>query len=194
MQLPNTHKTRFSINGSGYFFKAFDEAHPLYQALRRTSSTDYHRLLFQIESFKSLELKDEKGKAIETFDALVPSKTWVSYECDAHTRLEIRRERSKSSKIMFQEFQSNNLLFPRNYQFSHHTLKQFPLLVAEYDKGSFGTASIPRSIEDEHQLTFQLLHVSQLNLMLVEKIFLDEDALHFRRHDTITYRRFVWLN
>jgi hypothetical protein len=181
------HKTRFSITGSGYYFKMFDEQHPLFLKLSEIDPTKHHLMLFMIDHFKKMKLVNDAGNFYESYADIIPTHQWVAYDLEGFTRLEIRREKSKSMKISFNEFRKDALLFPRAYQTQQITFKESPLLIIENDKGNFGTSSMPRYFENEEQLTFRLVEVPQLNKTLVEAVMFEGDQLVFRKPDTLNF-------
>lgn len=179
--------TRFSITGSGYFFKLFDEFHPLYQKLTAVKTQDLHRRIFELEHFKKLQLLDVDGKPYPSYLDVPPSAQFVVYAIDTLTRLEVRREKSKVLKFMFRDLIGNGFLFPPGYELLERSLTAPPLLIIEHDKGNFGTARLSKAFAQEEQLSFKLLQVPFLNKTFVEGVAFEGESLQFRKQDTLTY-------
>jgi len=186
--------TKFSISGSGYFVKLFDAEHQLYTALKTVNPEFIHNTLFNIEQFKKLNLKRSNGVVYNSYLEIEPTETFTVYALDALTRLEMRREKYKSIKIMFRDFAANDFLFPPEYEITRIELQSTSLQILEFDKGNFGTSTFPKYFENTDKLSFETLYIPHLKQHFIKTIKANNQVLSFKKLDTLNYGGGVWID
>lgn len=186
-------KTRYSIIGSGYFVKIFDSNHPLYIKLKSIKNVDVMDYLFDYNSIKELDLKDEAGYVYTSFFEIQPSRSFTAYATDIYTRLEIRSEKYKPIKLFFKDLVRKDYLFPPNYIITETTLQNEGLLVIEYDKGFWGSTKHLHQFEKNDQLEFEIVKIPELPATAIKSIKVNGKDVLFKQPDSLNYGIFGYL-
>jgi len=186
--------TKFSILGSGYYVKLFDTQHPLYNCLKIFGAENMKSILYDVSAFAKLNIADEKGIKYKSFYDDVPTKSHPIYCLDYFSRLEIKRETHTINKLVFKDLLGIDSLFTPEYKTTKTELNFNGLLVLEFDKGNFGSASIKEPLQQLSQLHFNLVYIPQLQQYFVELIYFNDKIILLKKLDTLNFGNSVFVN
>ncbi|HLU87430.1 MAG TPA: hypothetical protein VKZ44_06715 [Taishania sp.] len=175
---------KFTIYGTGYFVKVFDENHILTTLLKAFPQEKIVELLNDPVLFKQTFR--------EPFSHFVPDQQFTFYKIDEQSRLEIFKER-KRTKILFKQLIEQGSLFP--YSFVTHEQINFPkgIVIFEEDLGNFGFVKYNEEYSLD-KLLIAFAHCNELSESVVCKISYDNQELTLAKSDTLSRRKVVVLN
>jgi hypothetical protein len=186
-------KTKFTIIGSGYYVKIYDQNHPLYKKLKSIKDVDPRVFLLGFRSLEALDLKDETGKVYSSLFEIKPDKTFPIYCIDAFTRLEIKRENTKATKLFFKNLFRTDYLFPPSHIKNEVILKNEGLLVLEYDKGHWGATTHHCEFPLEDEIKFEIITIQELNIKCIKTIKVNDNEIILKQPDTLNFGTTAYL-
>ncbi|MBC7412962.1 MAG: hypothetical protein H7331_10990 [Bacteroidia bacterium] len=181
------HKTKYALQGTGYFVKLFIAQHPLCVRLKALGSTNVHALLCDPELFITLNITTLSGVLCNSFYDLKPTTTYAVYSTDVFTRLEIRNQKHTVTKLSLNTVIRTDYLFAPTHQIHYVPFNFKGLMVLEHDKGSFGYATLPHYFEPTFAFHFELLTLPQLPQPFVKTIRVNGQLLRFKKPNTLNY-------
>jgi hypothetical protein len=188
-------KTRFSVIGSGYFIKIFDMDHPLYLKLQGMDIAAIYEIVTNQDAFAKLNLSDHTGKLYNSFHEIMADEIFPVYSMDPYTRLEIKPNNSdKTIKLMLKDIERTDYLFVPEYIQNTTTLLQNKgLMVAEFDKGHFGTTIHPQEFKIGDTINFESVWSLQLKQKCIKTIIINGNEVRLKRPDTVNMGTQVFM-
>jgi hypothetical protein len=188
-------KTRFSVIGSGYFIKIFDTDHPLYLKVQKMDIPSIYEIITNHDAFAKLNLADHTGRLYNSFYEVMADEIFPVYAMDPYTRLEIKPDNSdKRIKLMLKDIERTDYLFVPEYIQNTTTLLQNKgLMVAEFDKGHFGTTTHPTEFKIGDTIHFESVWSPQLKQKCIKTITVNGNIVRLKRPDTVNLGTQVFI-
>lgn len=173
----------------------FDRQHPLYTAVKGMGVAAIHKTITDPCTFAMLGLLDNKGIPYNSFHEIIATESFPVYSMDAYTRLEIKPCNSdKRIKLMLKDIERTDYLFVPDYIKNQTTLLQNQgLMVAEYDKGYFGTSIHPVEYTIGDVIEFESVNISELNQKYVKSITVNNNKVLLKKPDTVNINTQVFV-
>ncbi|HXU27928.1 MAG TPA: hypothetical protein VN698_11910 [Bacteroidia bacterium] len=188
-------KTRFSVVGSGYFIKMFDMDHPLYLKVQGMDAATIYEIATNPDAFAKLKMTDSTGRPYNSFHEIMATEIFPVYVEDAFTRLEIKPSNTeKRIKLMLKDIERTDYLFVPEYIQNKTTLLQNKgLMVAEFDKGHFGTTIHPVEFKIGDTINFESVWSPQLKQKCIKSITVNGNEVRLKRPDTVNLGTQVFI-
>jgi hypothetical protein len=188
-------KTRFSVVGSGFYIKIFDKNHPLYKRVQGMDAAAIYEIVTNQDAFAKLKLSDSTGRFYNSFHEIMADELFPVYAEDTFTRLEIKPSNSeKRIKLMLKDIERTDYLFvPEYIQNKTTPLQNKGLMVAEFDKGHFGTTIHPVEFKIGDTINFESVWSSELNQKCIKTITVNGNEIRLKRPDTVNLGTQVFM-
>jgi len=188
-------KTRFSVVGSGYFIKMFDMDHPLYLKVQGMDIYSIYEIVTNQDAFAKLNMADSTGRLYNSFHEIMATEIFPVYAEDAFTRLEIKSSNTeKRIKLMLKDIERTDYLFvPEYIQNTTTLLHNKGLLIAEFDKGHFGTTIHPVEFKIGDTINFESVWSPQLKQKCIKSITVNGNEVRLKRPDTVNMGTQVFM-
>ena len=154
-----------------------------------------HEIVTNHDAFAKLKLSDSTGRLYNSFHEIVADEIFPVYAEDAFTRLEIKPSNSdRRIKLMLKDIERTDYLFVPEYIHNKTTLLENKgLMVAELDKGHFGTTVHPVEFKIGDTINFESVWSPQLNQKCIKTIIVNGNEVRLKRPDTVNMGTWVFM-
>ncbi|HXD92971.1 MAG TPA: hypothetical protein VNX01_07130 [Bacteroidia bacterium] len=169
--------------------------HPLYLKVLGMDIAAIYEIITNPDAFAKLKLSDNTGRLYNSFHEIMADEIFPVYAEDAFTRLEIKPGKTeKRIKLMFKDIERTDYLFvPEYIQNTTTQLQNKGLMVAEFDKGHFGTTIHPVEFKIGDTINFESVWSSELNQKCVKTITINGNVVCLKRPDTVNLGTQVFM-
>lgn len=177
---------KFSVKGTGYKIKVFNEESILFQKTKNLSIDKLHALLYNNDAVLSLKIGSAKGLFAQSIYEITADKQFIVYEPSRFSRIEIRNNVGEHYKIFFNKIIKENLLFSfYECVYSFNVFNENGLVMFEKDIGEFGQCKIADENFNLKDLSFEFTPISVLHSQFITKIFYQTRQLSFNKINTV---------